>query len=109
MIERIEKEDRVEYRLDGALHRLDGPAVERDNGDKEWWVNGKRHRLDGPAIDCANGDYFWYKDGLLHREDGPAISVRSTALSSYYYDLGYIPKFVKEDWDTDYRRFRNRE
>ena len=32
------------------LHRVDGPAVEYPNGDKEWWVNGKRHREDGPAV-----------------------------------------------------------
>lgn len=26
----------------GKLHREDGPAIEWDNGDKEWWVNGER-------------------------------------------------------------------
>ena len=25
----------------GVLHL---PAIERENGDLEWWVNGKRHR-----------------------------------------------------------------
>jgi hypothetical protein len=24
----------------GQLHRLDGPAVEWADGEKEWWVNG---------------------------------------------------------------------
>lgn len=31
-----------EYRLHGALHRLDGPAVEYDSGIKVWYVHGVR-------------------------------------------------------------------
>ena len=54
------------------LHRLDGPAVERADGTKEWWVDGKRHRLDGPAVEWANGYKSWYMNGKLHRLDGPA-------------------------------------
>jgi hypothetical protein len=38
------------WRLNGLLHREDGPAVEWPDGDKDWYVNGKRHRVDGPAI-----------------------------------------------------------
>jgi hypothetical protein len=45
------------------LHRLDGPAVERANGSKSWFVDGKRHRLDGPAVEDANGDKAWWVDG----------------------------------------------
>jgi len=44
-------------------HRLDGPAFEGANGDREWWVNDKLHRLDGPAIEYADGDKEWYIDG----------------------------------------------
>jgi hypothetical protein len=49
------------------LHRMDGPAIERSNGDKEWLVDGKLHRINGPAIElkkegvnlwALNGDYF---------------------------------------------------
>ena len=30
-----------EYRnANGQLHRVDGPAIECANGDKEWWING---------------------------------------------------------------------
>lgn len=39
-----------EWRIDGGLHRLGGPAVHRADQD-QWWVNGSRHRLDGPAIE----------------------------------------------------------
>ena len=28
------------------LHRLDGPAVEWNDGDKEYWVNGKEVKND---------------------------------------------------------------
>ncbi len=55
------------------LHRIDGPAIERVNGDKLWYENGKRHRLNGPAIEDINGDKYWYQNGLLHRLDGPAV------------------------------------
>jgi hypothetical protein len=56
-----------------VLHREDGPAVERANGYKEWYLNGKFHREDGPAIEWADGYKEWYLNGKLHREDGPAI------------------------------------
>jgi len=62
-----------EWRLNGKLHREDGPAVECANGDKVWFLNDKRHREDGPAVECANGNKQWFLNGKLHREDGPAI------------------------------------
>ena len=40
MIKRTELDDRVEYTLNGKLHREDGPAVEWMNIRQEWWVNG---------------------------------------------------------------------
>ena len=63
--------DRIEYYNDkGEIHRLDGPAVEFDNGDKEWWINGSRHRLDGPAIEWSNGYKSWYLNGEGYTEEG---------------------------------------
>jgi len=59
--------------LNGTLHRLDGPAIEYPDGTKEWRLNGKLHRLDGPAIECANGDKWWYQNNKRHRLDGPAF------------------------------------
>lgn len=36
-----ELKNRTEWHTkDGKLHRLDGPAVEYTNGNKEWWING---------------------------------------------------------------------
>ena len=57
---------------DGLLNREDGPAVERSNGTREWWIDGVQHREDGPAVERANGDREWWIDGQRHREDGPA-------------------------------------
>jgi hypothetical protein len=52
---------------------LDGPAIEWNDGHKQWYINGKLHRLDGPAIERADGYKQWWIDGKLHRLDGPAI------------------------------------
>ena len=54
---------RIEWKVDGKLHRLDGPAVEWSDGSKEWWVNGLRHRLGGPAIDWIDGYQRWFIHG----------------------------------------------
>jgi len=62
-----------EWRVNGLLHREDGPAVEMYNGDKAWYLNNKQHREDGPAAIRKNGDKKWYLNGKLHREDGPAV------------------------------------
>ena len=61
------------YNDKGQLHRLNGPAIEYADGDKEWWVKGKFHRLDGPAIEYTNGHKSWFVEGKRHRLDGPAI------------------------------------
>ena len=61
------------WRLDGKLHREDGPAVEYANGCKYWFLNDKYHREDGPAVEYANGCKYWYLNGERHRTDGPAI------------------------------------
>ena len=46
--------------LNGKLHRTDGPAVERPEGTKVWYLNDKY--VDGPAIEYANGTKEWYLD-----------------------------------------------
>lgn len=65
--------DRFWLNEDGMLHRIDGPAVEENNGSKEWFFNGERHREDGPAIELNNGHKSWWINNKLHRIDGPAI------------------------------------
>ena len=51
------------WRVNGLLHRLDGPAMEWLDGTKSWWVNGQRHRLNGPAIEFADGSKQWWING----------------------------------------------
>ena len=68
-----EDKNRYWYNDKDQLHRLDGPAIECEDGYKAWLVEGKYHRLDGPAIEWANGDKEWWFNGEPHRLDGPAI------------------------------------
>ena len=55
----------IEYRVNGLLHREDGPAVERPNGILEWFRNGAPHREDGPAVEYPNGSKEFYDNGVL--------------------------------------------
>ena len=56
-----------EWRLDGKLHRIDGPAYihhpGHDDGYKAWYLYGELHRTDGPAIVYSNGEERWYLNG----------------------------------------------
>ena len=57
------------WKLNGKLHREDGPACEYANGTKCWYINGKHHREDGPAIEYADGDKVWYINSEELTED----------------------------------------
>ena len=70
-------------------HRVDGPAVEYDNGDKYWFVKGKLHREDGPAVEHPDGYKEWYIDGKYHRIDGPAIEYADGDKSWYLDGVKY--------------------
>jgi hypothetical protein len=35
-------QDKCYYDQDCNLHRIDGPAIERANGDKYWYLDGKK-------------------------------------------------------------------
>lgn len=62
----------MNYKVNGKLHREDGPALEYD-GIQEWYLNGKLHREDGPAFINPGISEEWYMNGERHREDGPAM------------------------------------
>ena len=80
-----------------CYHRLDGPAVEWENGSKEWYVEGNRHRLDGPAIEHKGGTKWWYVDGKRHRLDGPAIE-HEGGTKWWYVDDKLLPMEEVEEW-----------
>ena len=47
------------------------PVLEIDeSGDKVYRLNGRLHRTDGPAIELEDGSKFWYSNNQLHREYG---------------------------------------
>jgi len=52
-----------QWRLNGKVHRVDGPAIIYPKGTKDWYVNGKLHRVDGPAIEWFNGWKVWFVYG----------------------------------------------
>jgi len=76
-----------EWRLDGKLHRTDGPAIEWADGSKEWRLNGNFHRTDGPAIEWINRTAGvakkWFLNGkevswqeLFRQANDPEIELR---------------------------------
>jgi hypothetical protein len=75
-----------EWWICGQLHRTDGPAVERINGDRVWYEKGKCHRAAQPAFQSIYGDKAWYWRGQLHRNGGPAIQLSDG--KEYWYVHG---------------------
>ena len=57
------------WRLNGKLHREDGPAIEHSNGSKSWHLNDELHREDGPAIEYSDGYEEWYLNGKKYTEE----------------------------------------
>jgi len=83
----------------GQSHRLDGPAIEYEDGSKYWFVNGKRHRIDGPAFECTDGSKVWFVNGKMHRIDGPAVVFDGARKASDRYKL---PIRVSRDEQMSY-------
>ena len=67
---------RKEWRQDGELHRLGGPAIAGPDTHEEWYLHGQRHRIGGPAATYTDGTQKYYVRGQLHRTDGPAVTRR---------------------------------
>ena len=92
----VNKSGDKEWRLNGKLHRLDGPAIEWMDGHKAWYVNGLPHREDGPAFEFSNGSKHWYLNGKCHREDGPAVDGVNGDKCWFYQDKKIDCKDNKE-------------
>ena len=54
----------IEYRLNGVLHREDGPAMESPDGSKMWCLYGELHREGGPALEDPGNSNSWYINGI---------------------------------------------
>lgn len=61
-----------EWRVEGLLHRNNGPARVTASGFEEWYQRDKKHRVGAPAAYSTgpNPSEWWYQNGLLHRDDG---------------------------------------
>ena len=62
----IEADGTELWRLNGKLHRTDGPAVIYADDSKFWFLNDELHRTDGPAVIRPNGDQYWFLNGKLY-------------------------------------------
>ena len=51
-----------------------------NNGTKVWKLNGSLHREDGPAVESFNGDKFWYIYGREYTEKEYKYKIRSIKL-----------------------------
>lgn len=60
----------VEFRVDGKLHRLRGPAIVYDDGAKFWFMWGKLHRTSGPAeIESDGTERYWVFGEEITKEE----------------------------------------
>jgi len=88
---------KVVWRVNGVLHRVDGPAVFEkwlaNHTDKYrhiappgksstsprwmrvaiWADDGRIHRYDGPAVTWKDGTQEWWRNGFRFRQDLPAV------------------------------------
>lgn len=62
-------ESYVIWKINGKMHRTDGPALIREDGTRVWYIDGKLHRTDGPAVIWADGSKAWYIDGIEYPEE----------------------------------------
>jgi hypothetical protein len=87
-----------EWFFHGHRHREDGPAITRKDGYESWWKNGKIHRDDGgPSITDKNGNQFWHFEGALHRDGLPAIVMTNGYLE--WWDHGLFIKSNSYQFD----------
>ena len=102
-VRQVLKNGDVEWRLpNGTLHRLDGPAHERADGVRTWYVNGRRHRLNGPAVERGS-DYSWYVRGrrvaatldLNELYDDGEIELLTHVLSTWQPDGPTVWRLIK--------------
>lgn len=83
----------------GQFHRLNGPALEYDNGDNVWYMNGKCHRLDGPAFNVSHTTAYW-QNGQRHRVDGPAVIGPNVEYWYQYDKLHRVDGPAMREYDT---------
>jgi hypothetical protein len=86
------------WRLNGELHRENGPAIEYAGGTKYWYLNGKYHREDGPAIERSDGSKRWYLNDeyLTEEEFNKRTKVTEMTVEEVEKLLGHKVKIVSK-------------
>ena len=94
----VDYNDTVRYYKPGTqiLHRLNGPAIEYEDGTKCWYVDGKLHRTDGPAVEWPDGMKYWYIDDvkLTEKRFKKKTAVEELTLAQIEKLLGHRVKVV---------------
>lgn len=55
----------VSFNIGNHYFKLNGPAIIRDGGTKEWLVNGILHNSNGPAAIYSDGSSEWWVNNEL--------------------------------------------
>jgi hypothetical protein len=71
------------WKLNGKVHREDGPALIYPDGTQFWFINNNIHREDGPAIILPNGKKEWYYKGKQVSEE----ELKQINIEKLYEDL----------------------
>lgn len=110
------KENKYWYDEDNKLHREgDLPAVERENGKKEYYIHGVKHRDLGPAVESANGlQQMWFQNGKLNSvDDKPAIvglGAKEWLKDNQHHRSDDLPAIItdsgKKEWWLNGKRHR---
>ena len=72
--------------------------IEWPDGTKHWKLNGKLHRLDGPAVERKSGTNLWFAYGNFHRVDGPALECEYSAKNAWYLGGKWLNTREVENW-----------
>lgn len=120
-VERLQYGPALVWRLNGPVHRVDGPAIDYGDTRKCWMIRSRYHREGAPAVECAftvisfsmrvgggitlcefdrktpqeHKTLIWYKYGDYHRPDGPAVisgGLNVWAEDGKYIKASYMPE-----------------
>ena len=94
---KIDHEGNKFYYSDRAMvirHKLNGPAVEWADGDKEWSVNGTLHRGDGPAIMSALNGNKWFLNGREVTEEEHAQLTLTINSNDKEFNVGVLNALI---------------
>lgn len=86
----VQRPEKIEWYVEGKLHRIGAPAVKWEDGSEEWYVNAKLHREGGPALTLMSkkGDddvhIYWYFKNKAHCTNGGALLIGEAQHKTYF-------------------------